>query len=650
MFFEEFAEYLNRIENTSGRTDMTVILSEMMGKLENDEIKYVMYLIQGRLVPKYIDLEFNISGKLILRALESLVSKNKSEILAISTTPKVKGIYLRLGDVGSTAEELVKELGNELIEKTILTQQLSVLEVYQKLKDIAESSGKGSQEDKMNKYLNLISLLNPQSVKYLTRIIIGTIRLGISDKTILDSLSWHKSGDKSLRKDLDVAFGARADVGELAEIVINSKSNEIKQEIRDNNFNTKELSLHELLNEIKVKPGTPIASKLVEREASSEAVWERMPDCFVQPKLDGLRGQIHFQKYSENMSDKDKLLITSTKQKLENTLNDEFLVAVYSRNMENMTAQYPELIKSVKDLNVDSIILDSEIIGFNAKETKYMSYQDTMKRRRKYDVDEYAKSIPVKAMCFDILYLNGEDLTQRPIEERLKLLKEILNKKGADSSFELLETKQITSDTELEEYFKSKVENGLEGIIAKEKESIYEPGTRNFKWIKLKANTRSDLVDTIDVAVLGYYIGRGDRSRFGFGALLAGVHNAEDDKYYSIGKVGSGFKEEEMPEMLKDMLLAKNNDNTMPENYIVEKSLIPDIWINPKIVMEIDADEITRSPNHTTARGIKSSVKNDDFTKGLSVRFPRMKKWKRDKDLPNSVQEIIRMYELRKMK
>ncbi len=617
MTFKDFSEYLQKIENTAGRNDMTVILAELLGKLKGKEIRYTMYLLQGRLVPKYVDLEFNISGKLILRALASLIEDE----------PAIKELYSKLGDAGLVAES-VKNSNFEFRISNFLSEitensEIEICDVYDLLKVIAEATGKGSQEEKMRKYNELILSVDALSAKYITRMITGTLRLGVSEKTILDSLSWFKFGDKSIRKELDTAFGARADVGQLAEIVITTA----KENISD------------ALKKITATPGTPMASKLVEREASSAAVWERMPNCFVQPKLDGLRGQIHFK----------KLEAGSRKSDIDAAQAEEGdLVAVYSRNMENMTTNYPEILEAVKNLGVDSIILDSEIIGYDEANEVYRSYQDTMKRRRKYDIDEFAKNIPVKAMCFDILYLNDKDLTEEPIETRLELLRKVIGGQDESKVLDLLETLQMKSEEELEEYYKSKVENGLEGIITKEPGSNYEPGTRNFKWIKLKANSRSDLVDTIDVAILGYYIGRGDRARFGFGAMLAGVYDPETDKYQSIGKVGSGFKEEEMLGMLKQMSDIRYQTSEKPENYEVEKSLFPDVWIKPEIIAEVDADEITRSPNHTAARGMKSKVKNDDFAKGLSIRFPRMKKWKRDKNIPNTSAEIVRMYELRK--
>lgn len=600
MNFKTFAQFLSELENISSRTQMTITTADFIKQLDSTSVKPAMYLLQGRLAPKYIPLEFNFSLKLIIKSLSQAIAEET-----------IIDLYKTKGDVGLMVEELLSnwekytnhsnKLGINNYEYKPKEKNISI--VFEELNTIATASGAGSQEKKMSAYLSLVLSVDPMSAKYISRIIVGALRIGMSEKTLLDAMSWAITGDKSLRKDLDIAFGYRADIGELAKILV------------DNKFN----DLEDKLEHIKLNPGTPVASKLVERESSPEAVWARMPECFVQPKLDGLRGQIHFDRAKN-------------------------IVEIYSRNMENMTAQYPEIVHSVKELDVDSIILDSEIIGFNEETMAYSRFQDTMKRKRKFDIEEFSQSIPVKAMCFDCLYLNGQDLTSMTLEERIQNLKNALAK--PTKGLAILETTQMHSEEELAKYFREKVEAGLEGIITKQLGTNYEPGTRNFKWIKLKANTRSDLVDTIDVAIIGYYIGRGDRSRFGFGALLAAAYNPKDDKYYSLGKVGSGFTEEQMEQMFKDMSEIKLKEQ--PENFVVNSTLYPDVWIEPKIVAEIVADEITRSPNHTAAINLEANVPGDDSTKGLSIRFPRMKKWKRDKDYPNTVEEIVRMYELRK--
>lgn len=599
MTIADFSKKLEALEQTSGRNDMTTALFDLYKELNGDEIKVVMYFLIGRLAPKFEDIEFNFSRKLIIKGL----------VQAIGDEKVVNDAYKRFGDVGLAAENLkdnytfqTSDLGafDTLIETDNSLNNLSILDVFKRLSEISDLEGKGSQDGKINKYIELAKNLDSLSLRYVSRIIVGDLRLGISEKTLLDSLSWYLKGDKSLRKLLDKAFGFRADIGEIAKIVIESNDPETD------------------LGNIEIEPGTPIASKLVERESNSEKVWERMPECFVQPKLDGLRGQLHFSNKTGE---------------------------IFSRNMENMTENFPDLVEALKNLNVDSVILDSEIIGYDNEKDEYLSYQETMTRRRKYEVEEFVKNVPVRAMCFDILYLNGEDYSRRKIEERIKKLEEVLKN---SESLKMLETIQMKSEVELEDYFSEKVLSGLEGIITKEKESIYEPGTRNYTWIKLKANTRSDLVDTIDVVVLGYYNGRGQRAKFGLGALLTGVYDPEKDEYYSIGKVGTGITDEMFKKIKDDT--QKYELSEKPGNYIVDSTLVPDTWLEPKIVIEIDADEVTRSPNHTAARGIKADVTKDDSEKGLSVRFPRLKIWDRDKDYPNTVGELVRLYELRKNK
>ncbi len=606
MTITNLAEFLNKLDNISSRNDLTFEVAEFLKLLSPKEARYVIYFLQGRVAPKFEPIEFNFSDKMIVRKLQELAGGD------------VKAQLGKLGDLGSVAAEIKSTYHADHV--VMFDEKLeSIEDLHNFLIKITQAGGKGSQDAKLKLYENLFRILEPQEIKFVTRIILGDLRLGASDKTLLDSLSFLVSGDKATRKLIDQAFGARADAGELAELILTDRDSAIEN-----------------LSKIKIVPGVPIASKLVEREDSAASVWERMPECFVQPKLDGLRGQIHFDKKTGEAE-------------------------VYSRNMERLTDNFPELLESVKNLGVDSVVLDSEIIGVE-EDGKYKTYQETMQRRRKYDVETYAKDIPVKAMCFDVLYLNGKDITQSPIEERMAILESLLKPKEipdqvrddlpalklrqASSSLEMLETKQMHSESELEEYFFSKVNFGLEGIITKEANSTYDPGTRNFKWIKLKANTQSHLVDTIDVVVLGYFFGQGNRNKYGFGAMLAGVYDPTNDTYYSIGKVGSGFTDEQAPIINAD--LQKHFVAEKPENYVVDKTLVPDVWVNPKLVMEIVADEITRSPNHTAAKGVPAKVKNDDSTKGLSIRFPRLKIWNRDKDYPNSVEEIVRMYELRK--
>lgn len=582
MKFSEVAQLLEKLEQTSSRNTLTEELAAFLKKTSSHEASILVYLLQGRLVPKYVDLEFNISKKLIIQALDDEFSKEEKT---------AKNLFNSLGDMGLVSEQMTQSQ----------TTDKHLIDVYEELQVIAKLEGKGSQDGKKEKYISLVSSLTPMGVRYVTRMIIGNLRLGMSDKTILDALSWYAVGDKSLRKKLDRAYGVRADIGALTQVVLESKD------------------LEKDLQSISLTPLTPVAAKLVERAKDYEEVWKRMPNCFVQPKLDGLRGQIHF--------------------------DGKTHAEIYSRNMESLTKQFPEITRDIQKFG-KSIILDSEIIGWNQKENQYLQFQDTIKRRRKYDITQHAQDIPIRAMCFDVLFFDGKDLTEEPLEKRLELLSNLMIEHKTES-LHMLETKQMKSSEELKEYFEEKVYAGLEGIITKQLQTTYEAGTRNFSWIKLKANTMSDLVDTLDVAVLGYYSGKGTRSKFGVGTLLAGIFDPKTESYYSIGKVGSGFTDENLGIIKKD--LDEIAISQKPNNYFVDSTLEPDVWVQPKIIMEIVADELTRSKIHLAAKGIKTKVKNDEYEKGISVRFPRMKIWNRkDKDIPTTVEELVRMYEIRR--
>lgn len=598
MKFTRFANFLDQLEGTSGRNQMTEMLAEFLLELDLEEMSEALYLMSGRLTPRYVDVEFNLSRELAIKAVQELYP-----------TADVKAIYKELGDVGAAAEQL----RNQDIPFTEDNQSsdpagLNILQVYKLLYSITEISGTGSQEGKLTVLKQLLIQLDAVSSRYALRVVIGNLRLGLSEKTILDSLSWSITGDKSLRTDIERAFGAHSDIGHIAELVLGG----------DHQLE----SIQAKLADVKLTPGVPVAAKLVEREKTPESTFKRMGPSIVQPKLDGLRAQIHFDRKNN-------------------------VAEVYSRNMESLTNMFPDLLSAVADMDVDSIILDSEAIGYDHENDTYLPFQETMQRRRKHGIDEITESIPVKSMTFDLLYLNGEDWSQKPLQDRLEKLKQLVettDKKVID----ILDSPLLETEEDLSEYFIDKISQGLEGLIVKKLDTTYDPGTRNFDWIKLKANTRSDMVDTVDTVVIGYYKGRGVRAKFGIGTLLVAVYDAEREQFNSVAKVGTGMKDDDWVKIKQDLdeiTIAKQ-----PENVSVEKPLLPDVWVEPKIVMEVDADEITRSPSHTAARQLPAKFESETKGRGLSLRFPRMKVWKRDKraDQATTETELVRMYELRK--
>lgn len=614
MKFGEFVTILNNLEESTSRNEMMEALAGFLEELDKEEVRSVMYMLTGRIAPKFIPLEFNFSSKLLLKALKETLPAKVFE---------VDKLMNEKGDVGLVAEEVRKEQGD--------AGDVEILEVYDELVKIAKYEGTGSQQMKAEAYTSLFSKLDSLGNRYLARMIVGKLRLGLSDKTILDALSWVAKGDKSYRDQLDYAYGVRADIGEIAELVLGGDFSELES--------------------LKIEPGVPVASKLVEREKSVEAVFERIPKALVQPKYDGLRMQIHYSRggfESINMIAGTQDLEFSQGMKMFDLVSNESAkvqtVRIFSRNMEPLTDMFPDVVEEIKKLNEgsqnfvipSSFVLDAEAIGIDPKTGEYIPFQETIKRKRKYGIKEKSEGMPVKVHIFDVLYLD-RDISQEKLVDRLETLSDLSNKYFRNSEiFEMSESVKVKSSEEVEELFLRYLDVGLEGAIVKDLESRYLPGTRNYDWIKLKANIDTSMIDTVDCVVLGYYYGRGVRAKYGIGALLVGVMNKEKDRFESIAKVGSGIKDDEWEQIVKDLKEIETGE--VPDEVVIKKELVPDVLVEPKIVVVVDADEITKSKLHTAGAG-KDGV-------GYSLRFPRLREWNRlDKSAEDvtSVGEIVKL-------
>jgi DNA ligase-1 len=315
-------------------------------------------------------------------------------------------------------------------------------------------------------------------------------------------------------------------------------------------------------------------------------------------------------------------------------------VRMFSRNLEEMTHMFPELSEAVrKQIKAETIILDSEALAYNPESEEFLPFQETTKRRRKHGIEEMAKSLPLKAFVFDILYKDGQSLIDLPLTKRMEILKEVLPQDDV-----LIRTKnQTVSDAKtLSLLLEDAISKGLEGLVIKKLESPYEAGARNFNWVKLKRHSSGELNDTIDCVILGYISGKGKRTAFGAGALLVGVYDKEKDEFVSVSKIGTGLTDEEWREIHRraDKISLEQKPARVSSN------IIPSVWIEPKIVIEVLADEITRSPIHTA--GASTSSASGDKEPGYALRFPRLVSFRgldKKAEDATSVTELIEMYQ-----
>lgn len=568
MKFTILAEYLSRLEKESSRNNITEILAELFKESSNEEIDKIVYLVLGKLAPNYQGLVLNIAEKMMLRVL--VLASGKSE-------ETVKALYKKKGDLGDVSFEIVKG------KKNIL----EISQVYQKLLDIAKDEGAGSQERKVVKTAQLLSSLDPLSAKYVARIPVGKLRLGFSDMTILDALSFMLKGDKSARKEIEAAFNVNADVGKIARLV-------------------KEKGLTKI-NEIEAQAGTPIRPTLAERLPSAEKMMEKVgKKVLVEPKYDGFRIQLHI--YKENGAKK---------------------VLIFSRNLETTTHMFPDLVEASLKIKVDSAIFDGEAIAYDQKNQKFLSFQETVQRKRKHGIEKAVKDIPLKLFIFDILFKDAKSLLKLPFDQRRKILEKV---DFSDPKIEITKQDTVDSAEKIRDLIKKYLSEGLEGAMIKKINALYKPGARGYHWVKYKKTTEKGLADTVDCLVMGINKGRGRRAGFGTGAFLVGVYSKGEFK--TVSKIGTGLSDDQWRELTQRT--KKLQVKEKPEEYEVDKNLEPDIWFKPALIVEILADEITRSPIHSA---------------GLALRFPRLIKFRDEKNPSEATtqKELEKLFEMQKV-
>jgi len=581
MKFQKLAEYFAELEKISSRLKITEILASLLREASPEEVAKICYLSLGQLAPLYAGVEFNLAEKLMIKVLAKAFGQKEE---------KIRQEFKATGDLGETVYNLKSQISN--VKSTSKISNLTVGEVYERLLEIARESGEGSVERKIEKMAALINELDPLSAKYIVRIPLGRLRLGFSELTILDALSWMLVGNKSKREEIEAAYNVRADVGEIA-----------KQ--------FKILNLKFKIEKVKPQVGIPIMPALCQRLPTPEEMIKKMGLVAAEPKFDGTRLQVHFRRPD--------------------------LVAIFTRNLENVTAMFPDIVEGVKkEVKAKEAILDGEAIGFDPKTGKFLPFQETIKRKRKYEVDQKAKEIPLKYFVFDILYKDGESLLNLPLEKRRKILEETLPK----TNERIILTPQIITQSaeELRQFYEEQVAKGLEGAVVKKWQATYEPGRRGYTWVKFKAEKKGKrggrLADTLDCVVMGYYKGKGKRAAFGIGAFLVGIRESENsDRFLTISKIGTGLTDEQWREL--KVKSEKLKVKSQPKEYKVDKNLIPDVWCQPQLVVEIEADNITISPVHTA---------------GLALRFPRLLRFREDKSPTEAttLAEAKKLYRMQK--
>jgi DNA ligase-1 len=577
MRYLKLAQLYESLSSTTKRLEKIDILSKFLLSLHHDD-KDVLYLLLGDIYPEYDERRIGISNQLAIKAISK----------ATGTEPaKVTKEWKSIGDLGKVAEKLTKHRKQATLASHVLTTE----KVLNNLRKLPELEGKGTIEKKISLITELLTSAEPIEALYLIRTLLSDLRIGLKEHTIRDAMAKAFFKDKGSGDAIQKAIDKSNDIALVFEM---AKKGKLKD-----------------LEKVHLKVGKPIKVMLAQKAKDIADGFEKLgKPCAIEYKYDGFRLLIHKEKGSINL---------------------------FTRRLENVTKQFPEVVGYIKKyVKGNSFILDSEAVGFDHKTKNYMPFQSISQRiRRKYDIEKLKDKLPVEINVFDILFYEGKSLLNEPFEKRTALIKKIIK----NHAYKIIHAKQIISGDEKKAtaFYKKALRNNQEGVMMKNLQAVYNPGSRVGHMLKVKPEERD-----LDLVITGAEYGTGKRSGWLSSFILS--CKGKKGEFLEIGKVSTGLKEKAKPSQLsaKDDEQKKKLESEITFEELTKK-LKPHIIkekgrkavIAPKVVLSVTYQEIQRSPNYKS---------------GFALRFPRFTALRPDRSASDiaTLEEVKKDFEAQK--
>lgn len=523
---------------------------------------------------------------------------------------QVKKEIANLGDIGLFAEH--SKSNQKLLAKP---KPLSVAKVFNACKDIALSTGRNVMNNKVNIIKNLITSSGPLESRFLLRALAGKLRIGVGEKSLLVAITqaymiYRQPEDKKLSIE-SAAFKEKLSKNSLLLQTAYCECpnyDKLIPALMEHNFEG-------LSKACFLTPGIPLKPMLAHPTKGVQEVLTKFEGSkfTCEYKYDGERAQIHYL--------------------------DGGKVHVYSRNQENNTEKYPDIVKLIPQIvkpEATSFVLDCEAVAYDSVEKQILPFQVLSTRKRK-NVNDNEITVHVCLFAFDILYYNDQSLVSLSLFERRRLLRENFN--FIEGKFMLAHSKDLTEIDEIQEFLDESIQNKCEGLMVKtlHDEATYEIAKRSNKWLKLKKDYLEGVGDTLDLLPIGAYIGKGKRTGY-YGGFLLACYDDKNDEFQSVCKIGTGFADEDL-ESLSRSLNEHLIDRPKPY-FVLDESLKADVWFEPNQVWEVKCADLSISPVYRAGLGLV------DPNKGVSLRFPRFIRVRTDKkvDDATTAEQIAQMY------
>lgn len=574
-------EVYERLEATTKRLEKTFVLSEFLKSA--DDLDKVLLLLQGRVFPNWDQRELGMASKLLLKAIATATG---------ASLEKIEVVWKETGDLGTVAAQLTTKKS----QVTLFSQPLTVQKVFENLRKISEMEGAGTVDRKVQLVAELLTSSKSNQAKYIIRTILGELRVGLGEGTIRDAIVWaffaEKAGVKYDKATNELALSDEERINYEKYTTLVQEALDVANDFAEVAKVAKEKGENGLQN-ISLLPGKPVKVMLFQKAKDIANAFSIVgkPAAFEQ-KYDGFRLQVH------KKSGK---------------------IVLYTRRLENVTAQFPDVVQRIsKFVKGSDFIIDAEVVGIDPQTKKYLPFQNISQRiKRKYDIEEMSQKFPVEINVFDVLFCEGKSLLKIHFIERRDILKKIVE----EVPREIKLAEQVITDDEAvaEKFYKASLDAGNEGVMAKNLQGIYKPGSRVGFGVKVKPT-----MDTLEVVIVGAEWGEGKRGQW-LSSFIIAVRDPETNSFVEIGRVGTGIKEkseegvsfEQLTQMLQPLIIEEKGR---------------EVTVKPEIVIEVNYEEIQKSPTYSS---------------GFALRFPRLVKLRTDRAAEdiNTVEDVVLLAE-----
>jgi len=639
--YEDLVTVFEKIEEISGRLEIQGLMTTLFRRLLRDSPKdlyHVVYLASNSIAPAYECVELGIGDSILMKAIAEAYG---------SALKNVKEQYEKEGDLGKVAKlfkSKQRTLNFGFKPKALTVEQ--VLKTFREIANIAGSKSQKLKTDLIKKML--VAAQNPIETKFIIRGLQGKLRIGLAQSTVLISLAHalaftlpstveveavetvvesieeqeeeQDKGDDAEAKNLQVFQDNSAPIEKRLEAAVNIVKQVYSEvpsydALLDAALKVPLAGLHEACS---FQPGIPVVPMLAKPTKSIQEVLSRLNGLkfTCEYKYDGERAQIH--KTSDGK------------------------LKVFSRNLLETSAKYPEVPlfvqEAAKDSIVDSFVLDAEVVAYNPQTEKLVPFQ-ILSTRKKTEESAATAKVQVIVQAFDLMYLNGKSLLTRRLEERRTLMKKhFLPVEGKFQYAKALDFQEDGETTALEQFLDAAVKGQCEGLMVKTMDDVYEPSRRSLNWLKLKKDYLEGLGDSFDLVPIGAYHGRGKRTGV-YGAYLLACYDEESEEFQSVCKIGTGFSDEDLQTLSAE--LNKHKLDGKSSQYNVSDALECDVWFDAVQVWEVKAADLSKSSAHRGAIG-----KTGEAGRGIGLRFPRFERLRDDKapEQATSSDQVLDIY------